>query len=135
MKVSFTPATIRGVDAIPVGPHMLQRFAERLLQRLDSTERKSVQSWLARHPCRLGTMCSGTDAPVLAVQALRAAVASTDTGGDAGHASRFEHVFSVERNINKQQFIDLLYPDVQHIFTNTLSMTCADAQEPRQIIV
>jgi site-specific DNA-cytosine methylase len=57
----------------------------------------------------VGTMCSGSDSPLLALKVIQA----------LNSGLKVRHAFSVELNPAKRSFITTLFPDVQHVFSNT----------------
>jgi site-specific DNA-cytosine methylase len=98
-------------EPLPVDPPSLSSFCRRILLRLTPLELRGLLS-MWRLVGRVGTQCSGTDAPVLALRALGDAIASVTEK----HTPRFEHVFSCERIQWKRDFIRQVFPDVKCLF-------------------
>jgi len=63
---------------------------------------------------RIGTMCSGTDAPVLVAKALERVL------GSSGFC--FEHVFSAEQDAVKQEFLRGNFPDCKLLFQDVCQL-------------
>ncbi|KAJ0286656.1 hypothetical protein CBS470a_005767 [Colletotrichum nupharicola] len=72
----------------------------------------------------IGTMCSGTDAPIMALQEFMDGLTALGLGGTL----RYEHVFSVEIEPFKQAFIDRNARPTGHIYRNVLDVGHPDAQ-------
>ncbi|KAH0420484.1 hypothetical protein CcaCcLH18_13996 [Colletotrichum camelliae] len=72
----------------------------------------------------IGTMCSGTDAPIMALQEFTDGLTALGLGGTL----RYEHVFSVEIEPFKQAFIDRNARPTGHIYRNVLDVGRPDAQ-------
>mmetsp|Transcript_127383 Transcript_127383/g.220833 ORF Transcript_127383/g.220833 Transcript_127383/m.220833 type:complete len:2012 (-) Transcript_127383:196-6231(-) len=70
---------------------------------------------------RIGTMCSGTDSPVLVARSLQRAL------DPRGSGLKFEHVFSVEIDPAKQEFLRANFPECPHIFQDVTQMGRAKA--------
>ncbi len=102
------------------------RFSERLLGRLTQTERSKLGCWLAAGAFgsapafNVGTMCSGTDAPVLATQAVCRTLP---------HLSTAHHTFSAESDVNKQRFLQRMFPDLtpKSLFVDVRDMVFGSA--------
>lgn len=65
---------------------------------------------------RIGTMCSGTDAPILVARGLQRALSSLSS------ELSFEHVFSVEYDASKQEFLKANFPDCPRLFQDVTQM-------------
>ena len=100
------------------GAEHLQRYAKSVFSALDAPMRGSLASYLASTPCALGSVCSGTDCPILVAEALRRAckdVFSADWD--------MRHAFSCENNKAKQRFLATVFPDVKvPLFSNALHL-------------
>ncbi|KAF3809411.1 hypothetical protein GCG54_00011610 [Colletotrichum gloeosporioides] len=72
----------------------------------------------------IGTMCSGTDAPIMALQEFMDGLTALGLGGTL----RYQHVFSVEIEPFKQAFIDRNARPTGHIYRNVLDVGHPDAQ-------
>ena len=85
----------------------------------DEIKRIGTSGWLSR-PLRLGTVCSGTDAPTMALEHVLQALTDRDGQSLSPHA-KMDHVFSCENVPFKRSFIasttkpPLLFNDVTEI--------------------
>ena len=85
----------------------------------DEVKRIGASGWLSR-PLRLGTVCSGTDAPTMALEHVLQALTDRDGQSLSPHA-KMDHVFSCENVPFKRSFIasttkpPLLFNDVTEI--------------------
>jgi len=102
-------------------PKTLSGMVERMLQSLKTV--KGLESdtlpaaLLRKQVLRVGTMCSGTDAPVLVARALQRAL----TASSSSELS-FEHAFSVEFDPTKQEFLKANFPDSPLLFQDCTQM-------------
>ena len=71
---------------------------------------------LEKRVLRIGTMCSGTDAPVLVARALERALKPD------GSQLAFDHVFSVEFDAAKQEFLKANFPECPALFRDCTQM-------------
>lgn len=71
---------------------------------------------LQKQVLRIGTMCSGTDAPVLVARALERALKPE------GSQLAFDHVFSVEYDSRKQEFLKANFPGCPLLFRDCTQM-------------
>ncbi|CAE7458520.1 ZMET5 [Symbiodinium microadriaticum] len=69
-----------------------------------------------RKVLRVGTMCSGTDAPVLVARALERALRPH------GSELSFQHAFSVEYDVKKQEFLKANFPECPLLFKDCVQM-------------
>lgn len=109
----------------------LVSFSKTLLGRLSLVERHALRAVLAGG-LSVGTMCSGSDSPILGLEALEQAVA--ESFADPRLTGCMKHAFSVEANPRKREFIAALFPNVPHIFVDTMQMgapTAVDVRAPR----
>ena len=87
---------------MPASADYLNALFKRFIGRLTATERRDLKVWIEdglSHELDLGTMCSGTDGPVLVWQAF----------GDVaehllGARLRLKHCFPCDNRPAKQQF-------------------------------
>jgi DNA-cytosine methyltransferase len=98
-------------SAVPPSRH-LASIAPWFLERLDSHDRRQLQDAVAAvaqtgKPLRVGTLCSGTDAPVPVMRHLANAL----RGGIV-----IEHTFSCESDPRKQEWIKQNFPDLKYLF-------------------
>lgn len=115
----FEPAPCRATSTAPPPPvdhDMLRCFASALLQCLNAEETSSLEQWvqaeLQASAWRVGTMCSGTDSPILALMGCARALTSLLSSVEV----RFEHVFSAELAPAKQAFLAAMFPSLGNIF-------------------
>ena len=81
------------------GDAQLATFLEEALLRLDETTRSEMMT-CPLTSVDIGTLCSGTDAPVLVLKAFRKAASKV-----LGLNIQLRHRFSCEKNSNKQEFL------------------------------
>ena len=111
----YVPRPAEGVHAgrrtcqqtfFAAGSRLLVEFLIRCLIALPAYESHILCQYLKnKGPTSIGTMCSGTDAPVISSRALAEAVNSHFSLG-----WNFVHEFSSEKKQSKQQFIQKLCP-------------------------
>lgn len=65
----------------------------------------------------MGTLCSGTDVPVLCMQAMLSALRDV-----WGIEAVSEHLFSCEKNYHKREFIKTLFPRLEHVYGDVMQM-------------
>eukprot|EP00931_Biecheleriopsis_adriatica_P110335 TRINITY_DN8458_c0_g1_i2.p1 TRINITY_DN8458_c0_g1~~TRINITY_DN8458_c0_g1_i2.p1 ORF type:complete len:2069 (+),score=541.35 TRINITY_DN8458_c0_g1_i2:59-6265(+) len=101
-----------------LAPRTLVGMVECMLGKLKTELRTDTlpDAFLRKQVLRVGTMCSGTDAPVLVARALQRALSST-----ASQLS-FEHAFSVEFDPNKQEFLKANFPECPYLFRDCTQM-------------
>ena len=104
-------------------------FFSRMFDRLTPLEIASLSRWLRRTSLQLGTVCSGTDCPVLVCQAMRVALLRR------GLTLHFEHCYSCELNPEKRAFLQRHFRDLQHLYCDiddiaALHWTPAPVQAP-----
>jgi site-specific DNA-cytosine methylase len=66
---------------------------------------------------RVGTMCSGTDSPILAMRAIAAAMTAAQCG-----SIEVEHLFSCEFDKEKQRFLKANFPDMGLLFDDVTKL-------------
>ena len=112
-----------GTDVPPLKADdtFLQQFLRRCLQRLEIAEHldeyvvAAVASWPDLH---LGTMCSGTDCPVMVYEDLKAVLA------EKGIEWTFVHCFSSEKATGKRSFIRQVFQKrILAMYTDMCLMT------------
>jgi len=96
-------------------PRTLPAMLGRMLQKLVNLEGSLPDGIVRKRKLRIGTMCSGTDAPVLVARALERAL------GERSGIS-FEHAFSAEKDVTKQDFLRANFPDCPYIFMDVCHM-------------
>ena len=102
---------------------------ERLVSTLKDDEVASIRQRWSASPLRIGTVCSGTDAPIQALENLLSLLNANDATAD-GQELNIEHVFSCEYTKFKREFIvetsnpKLLFSDVTELSSG--NGTCHD---------
>lgn len=90
-------------------------------------EKKGLKALIKRGGVRftIGTMCSGTDAPILALREFQ------DAAAGMGHFSvfHFEHTFSVEIESFKQGFIERASKPTGEIFRDVVEVSDPDKSQ------
>ena len=91
----------------------------RLVEVLSTDEVESIhKQWSTAPPLRIATVCSGTDAPILALEQLLLVL-----NNDKNEKIQMEHVFSCENSKFKRDFIEettnpsLIFNDVVGLAT------------------
>ena len=88
---------------VPADHHMLPAFSNRLICRLHPIEVANTKALLEK-PYTVGTMCSGTDVPVMALASFQQALA--DYTLDARVAEVMEHTLSAEISPEKAAVLE-----------------------------
>jgi len=91
--------------------HNLKDVAHHFVQKLPMHQRKQLAEAVSSaasegRPLRVGTMCSGTDSPVVVFNKLSKALRGLN----------IEHTFSCEYNPAKQEWIKANFPNLQYLF-------------------
>ena len=102
--------------APPTDESFYKFIMSRFMDRLDETEVLDLLGWAVGKGMvmRVATACSGTDGPLLVWRGLAEAF-----------RERFQkefntsHVFSSEKDCEKQSFIKEMFEDVHHLFTDS----------------
>ncbi len=113
------------------GKEALLAFAATLVRRLTDRERRWLRDWVVAtcakqgdgHEIRSASMCSGTDSPVLVWDALAAALSNT-----LGFGVSFRHVFSVEKDRAKQDFLVEMFPFLFDDVINVAGLVATDVK-------
>ncbi len=117
------PSSLEDQDSsipIPPGQDYLLGLLHRFVARSAEADVAALQSWLAstvRGSLTVGTICSGSDSPLLCFEAL-GSIAETDWG----IAFRISHEFACEHAESKAAFLQELWPDYKNIFRDAESM-------------
>ena len=99
-------------------PALVRRFLSRLTER----ERQAFSSWLAHTGApTVGTVCSGTDAPIFCHEALLREAAQEFNLPHLRGAAREAHAYSCEVDPEKREFLHAMFPSVE-IFTEPLEL-------------
>jgi C-5 cytosine-specific DNA methylase len=102
-------------EPLPADPPNLVDFAQRLKMRLTPKEQKDLLRTL-RWLRKVGTQCSGSDSPVLAIEALY----ESYTAGAA--LEMFEHTFSCEKKEWKRDFVLKTMNRVKNVYAEVSEM-------------
>lgn len=108
-------------------PDFLTALFKRFLARLTDAERADLCAWVTielRGVINIGTVCSGTDAPVLVWLALRQALHEA-----CGVTLIVQHSFSCEKDERKQRFIRSVFPDVPRLYEDCCELGEAEAAD------
>ncbi|CAL1150989.1 unnamed protein product [Cladocopium goreaui] len=104
-------------------PRSLLEMTRCMLEKLKALQKTSdmcdehlPKPLLQKQVLRIGTMCSGTDAPVLVARALERALKPE------GSQLAFDHVFSVEYDSRKQEFLKANFPGCPLLFRDCTQM-------------
>ena len=110
--------------AIPPGPDHLRLLALRFIGRRPIPIRNDMSAWRRKNTgeCfNLGTLCSGTELPILAFVAWAAALEER-----VGAGPRWFHSMGAECNTKKQELILTMFPSL-HTLTNVHDLSAASA--------
>jgi site-specific DNA-cytosine methylase len=102
------------------GPRCIDDFVSKLLERAGDHSKGLSRQWLVSQPITIGTMCSGSDSPILVAQSICNAM---NQGGPHRDCAQAHHAFSVEINEKKQRFIRRMFPELRHMYANTANMS------------
>jgi site-specific DNA-cytosine methylase len=107
------------------GPDFLSEFVSRCFDRLLLAGMMSpLLQFVSRFPdVPFGTMCSGTDCPAMAFQAIISALR------ELSHEFRCPHVFSAEKRADKRSFIASMFKDVGAIFKDMIELAEGTAHQ------
>jgi len=106
-------------DLGAMAAHMVHKVFDQLPDRAQALQRFFAGSTNGRGTLRLGTFCSGTDSPAIALKHLSVAL-GTALGSDASKLG-FEHIFSCEFDQAKQGFL-LKNFDMDYLFSDVTQM-------------
>jgi len=117
-------------EALPMSSSNLQQFVARLLRRLAAAQLGGLIFFLKVLEVELGgkmayaTMCSGSEAPVVCIMALAAAL------GAIGLNMASQQVFGCEVNEDKLNFISMMLPGVAlHLFKDANGLSFRYAKD------
>jgi hypothetical protein len=94
----------------------LDGLATALLDRLSSDEIAALVKFVQAHPIDLATLCSGSECPVLAMEAISRAL-------EVHGQFKVEHVMSSEKSAPKRDFIRAMFPDLKYLFGDLNELT------------
>ena len=105
------------------GSEALTSFVDRVLDKLPRAELVKFCKYLAAHGANsVGSMCSGTDSPLLVLRALKESV-----GRKSGLAWPISHGFSVEKEKKKRHFLRRMFDQqLERLYHDCTSMMQAD---------
>ncbi len=110
-------STGAGVEP-PVGGQLLRDLAGVLLRRCGPVAQRQIQQWALQTQASggwaIGTMCSGSECPILVAKVVCEAI--HDVFG--GPRVVVKHCFSVELNPAKRAFIRKLFPSLRHLYAD-----------------
>ena len=117
-----TPRCV-GRQFVPPGPRRLENLAAVFLDALTPDELLRLRNSIGQHQTwPVGTLCSGTESPLLAWHGLAAAFHSR-----TGQRIDVEHAFSCELDEQKRLWILALFPEAL-VFTNALDLNKGEAR-------
>lgn len=102
------------------GPQCIEQFASALIQNTTGRVKSLGRQWLVSKPLTIGTMCSGSDSPILVARSICSAF-NREMPNDQ-QCAEAQHLFSVEMNQKKQHFIRQMFPELPRLYENTASM-------------
>ena len=100
--------------------NFLDTLNETNLERLSSKELAALKDFLQDFEMDLGTMCSGTEAPVLVIKSLQKALLKK------GVILKFVHRFSCEWVKGKREFAKVMIPGFHHQFGDAKELAFED---------
>ncbi len=110
------------------GAGYLRDLFKFFMRRSTSAELADLAAWLTHecpNPLRIGTVCSGSDSPLLVLKAFESAAAE-----ELGASSfRVQHEFSCERLQPKASFIMQMFPECQRVFRDAEEMASPSAYD------
>jgi DNA-cytosine methyltransferase len=106
------PEVLQAKDLTSMVRHMVSK-----LLKLDEPTGQKLKEVGKLRKIRVGTMCSGTDSPILAMRAI----------ADAFHAAQcgsleVQHIFSCEFDREKQKFLKANYPEMGILFDDVTKL-------------
>jgi hypothetical protein len=123
------PAALPHLACAPplrAGPDRLLALFKRFLQRLSPEQREDLIAW-AQHECpqplQVGTVCSGTDMPLLCWGAFARALRE-----DCGVCFSVQACFAAEIDPKKRDFLKRMFPELQLLIESS-SLLC-DSEAP-----
>lgn len=110
---------------IPPGPDHLKQLAHRFLSRLTEEQLRDIAAWCGQQKSetaiQVGSLCSGTECPVLAWSAWMEALQER-----LGVSPSWCHAMSAESDEKKQDFLLMMMPGVK-IFTDACNLGASEA--------
>jgi hypothetical protein len=105
IKPAPLPQSLSDEPLLP-GPRYLENLFSRFLDRIPVDRRQDLDAWIThdlKGEISLGTVCSGTDSPVLVWDGFTKALAVF------GIKLHVHHAFSAEKHVGKQRFLKRMY--------------------------
>jgi len=109
-----------GNDFFADGDKQLQGRSSWCLRRLEASDLDALRAWVLSTgggPVRIGSMCSGTDSPVLGCQATARAICDVVEPG-----LTWSHEFSCEKVEQKRKVLKMMLPDMKRLFIDVCQM-------------
>lgn len=107
------------------GTELLASWIYQTIQKMPQHHRVAVLKQFERSGRTLGTLCSGTESPVLVYNAFSIAAEKLKSQFD------FKHVFSCDKNVKVQSFIRSVFGDhVPKLFSDTADVASKDRVAP-----
>ena len=85
-------------------------FLHSRIHRLDPDIAEALLEYLQAKPVAVGSICSGTDSPVLAAKALDRAAGRYAKDHSLPYTSKLRHIFSCEKSGWKRSFLQQVFP-------------------------
>jgi len=106
------PEVLQAKDLTSMVKHMLSK-----LLRTEGHPGQKLKEFGHCRKMRVGTMCSGTDSPILAMRAIADALHAAQCG-----SIDVQHIFSCENDRQKQKFLKANYPDMGILFDDVTKL-------------
>ena len=110
------------------GPQQMDDFFLSAIRALSSADQGVLREHslrMAEHTPVVGTVCSGTDAPILVLRSFSRAISRAYSV-----RSRFEHAWSCERDAAKRSFLRNMFEgEVRYIFADAIQLGFCDCVE------
>jgi len=118
--ITAAPSLANSADKpLPVGEQRLRLLFRRFFHRGGEEVRKAVSTWVARRlggRWEIGTICSGTEGPVLVWRAFQEALAELDI------PLELQARFSTEIDDAKRKFLRKVLPDLQALYRDAAEL-------------
>ena len=111
------------------GEDRLVTFFSALFERMSGDELGDFVKWLDEmdRTIRIGTVCSGTDSPVLVLRAMKRTLERMGVDITVSHA------YSCEASKWKRQFIARMFPELDSLFMNVHHLVSSDGKAPNHL--
>jgi site-specific DNA-cytosine methylase len=117
----------QGNPPLAPGASYLSELFVRFLRRCTTAERADLASWVVNDlsgKIRVGSICSGTDVPVLAWQAFAVALRQELRVG-----LQVVHMFSAEKHTGKRRFLEVMFPENKLLFGDACELGNSSAYD------